>query len=173
MRRQTVGKHRETNIHVEGLWELQKTLTKMGKDANDHVREASWEIADDFLHWVRNAAEPGAESLAANLIRVYRDRVPKVGFPPMKKVPIEGRASRDQPVMSEFFYGVEFGGPSFEGMRNRGHRFREHTGTRGYFFYPTLRSHGEDMAEQWFDMIEDVMDKDWRQGAQAAVAGTF
>ncbi len=161
MRKQT---HGDTGIHVEGLWELQRTLTKMGKDASEHVRVASTEIAEDFLHWVRGSTSTEAEAVAASMLRVYRDRVPKVGFPANRKVPVSGK-----PTISEFFYGTEFGGPS--PFPNGGNRFREHTGQEGYFFYPTLRRRGPQMAVDWFEMIEDVMEKDWNAGAARARAG--
>jgi hypothetical protein len=78
-----------------------------------------------------------------------------------------------EPEAAEFFYGVEFGGASpFPRSHGGGDRFREHTGTTGYFFYPQLRRQGPDMANDWFEMIEDVMEKDWAAGARASVAGT-
>ena len=161
------SKQRSTEIHVEGLWELQKTLTKMGKEASDHVRIASAELADDFLIDVRMAASTEAERAAARILRVYRDRIPKVGFPARAKVYVSGR-----PMVSEFFYGVEFGGPApFPRQYGGGDRFREHTGITGYFFYPTLRRKGPGLAEEWFDMIEGVMEREWNKGAAAAQAG--
>jgi len=148
---------RETGIHAEGVNQLLRTLGTMGKEVSDYARDESVDLADTFLGLVRRAATGAAESAVAEAFKVYRDRVPKVGFTAGKRAPISGA-----PRVGEVFYGYEFGGRSRPTTRqfpafDRG----------GNFLYPTLRDDGEDLAEDWFDRVFRSLDKDWERGARS------
>jgi hypothetical protein len=97
-------------------------------------------------------------------MKVYRDRVPKVGFPAGASPGVSGGAK-----MGQFFYGVEFGGQN----RATTMQFRPHANTgfggEGYFFYPILREHGPEFVVEWFEVIMAEMAEDWNAGAAKAL----
>lgn len=145
---------RATGIHVKNVNLLMRTMRQMGDDAVDHNRDASTEIASAFLKDLTSAARTSQASAAAEAFKVYRDQIPKVGFPARKATGVSGGAR-----IGELFYGAEFGSDDWRfGSRTRD----------GNFFYPTLRSEGEGYAQAWFDVITDVMDRTWSKGASRA-----
>lgn len=145
-------------MHIEGANRLLRTIGQMDRDLSKTVRAASKQIAGDFLSDVYGAASTRAESKAAQALRVYSDRFPKVGFSAGTRAGVSGGAS-----MGEFFYGTEFGG----GSRSTTHQFRGSLGHRvGYFFYPTLKARGARYAEEWFDMVMAVATATWNKGAR-------
>ena len=143
-----------TGIHVENVNLLLRTLNKMGKEMSDDLRTSTTTIAEAFLRDVRPAAKSPQQSAAAAAFKVYRDRVPKVGFPARKATGVSGGARA-----GELFYGAEFGSGDF--------RFGPVT-REGNFFYPTLRSAGEGYALDWFEVVMDTMDRTWDKGAAKA-----
>lgn len=150
---------RDTGIHVEGLRELFRTMSKMGGQISDDVRAASTDLAEDFLGSIRPATI--AERRAMSAFRVYRDRIPKVGFPKSAKAGVSGGATAGQ-----LFFGTEFGGRA----RPTTQQFPPHTGRTGRFFYPELRSSGRQLADAWFDMVADELEQTWNRGARSAAS---
>lgn len=147
---------RSTGIHVENVNLLMRTMRKMGDDAVDSNRDASTGIAAEFLRDITGAASSPQESAAAAAFKVYRDQIPKVGFPARKATGVSGGAR-----ISELFYGAEFGSSDW--------RFPDPK-SAGRFFYPTLRSEGPEYAQDWFRHIEDAMEKTWNKGSSRAAA---
>ena len=147
---------RDTGIHVENANLLLRTLNKMGDNVSNDLRDSSTILAESFLGDLVPAAKPGQQSAAAAAFKVYRDRVPKVGFPGRKATGVSGGARA-----GELFYGAEFGSGDFRfGPSKRD----------GNFFYPTLRSEGEGYALEWFDDITRTMETNWDKAAARAAA---
>ena len=63
---------------------------------------------------------------------------------------IMGNGSNDAGVMT---FGTEFGG------RRRRHtmQFRPHKGRDGYFFWPTVRHHSDDIKKMWDDLVLELI----------------
>jgi len=150
---------RRTALHVENMNLLLRTLSKMGKEASDEVRSASTTLAERFLSQVRAEASSGPESIAAKGLRVYRDRVPKVGHSAGAKAGVSGGAK-----LSYFFGGHEFG--SRQGPTTR--QFPGIAPGDGYFFYEVINREGPKMASDYFKVITDVMGGEWDKGATRA-----
>jgi hypothetical protein len=150
-----VATKRDTGIHVENVNLLMRTMRKMGDDAVDHNRDASRGIAEAFLRDLTSAADTPQASAVASAFKVYRDQIPKVGFPGGASTGVSGGARAGQ-----LFYGAEFG----SGDWRFGNRMKD-----GTFFYPTLRREGADYAKEWFDVIADVMGRTWNKGAGKAM----
>lgn len=126
----------------------------MGKDVSGDAREASTDLAESFLGMIEGAATTAAELTVVEAFRVYRDRVPKVGFSGSAKTGASGGATA-----GELFFGTEFGSDRFPQFPSR---------STGYFFYPTLRAEGPELADDWFEDVFDLMADTWNRGARAA-----
>lgn len=133
---------KDTVVKIEGMKELLRALSKIDKDLQADVRDASNQIATDQVNAAKNAASTPLQSLAASGLKVKRDRVPtvKVG----KGMVRPGVREMD------IFYGAEFGGAE----RPTTQQFLPHRGTRGYFFYPTARARGKHYATLWADAVD-------------------
>lgn len=147
---------RDTGIHAENVNLLLRTLRQMSDTMTDELRSTTTTLADAFLHDVHPAAETPQQIAAASAFKVYRDRVPKVGFTARANTGVSGGARA-----GELFYGAEF-------SKGDDWRFPD---SRGGFFYPTLRREGEGYALDWFDLVMDLIEPGWNKAAaKAAVA---
>jgi len=139
-------KSSETAVQVTGVKQLLRALSKIDKDLQAEVRDASQDIATDLLSGTRNAATtPLAMKVAAGL-KVKRDRVPVVS----------ASGNVDGVPLRDIFYGAEFGGQ----RRPTTQQFQPHRGRRGYFLYPTARARGRHYAALWADAVDQAF-KAW------------
>lgn len=139
---------KDTIVKVEGMRELLRALSKIDKDLQADVRDASGQIANDQVNAAKNAASTPLQSLAASGLKVKRDRVPVIRV---------GKGMVKPGVREmDIFYGAEFGGR----RRNTTQQFLEHRGTRGYFFYPTARARGKHYATLWADAVDNAF-REW------------
>jgi hypothetical protein len=139
-------KSRETAVHVTGVRQLLKALSKIDKDLQAEVRDASQDIATDLVSGAKNAAATPLQNKVAGGLKVKRDRVPVVSA--------SGKV--DGIPMRDIFYGAEFGG----GRRPTTQQFTPHQGRRGYFLYPTARARGRHYAALWADAVDQAF-KAW------------
>lgn len=152
------GTKRQTGIYAEGVRELQRTMTAMGKEISEDARKASTGLADQFLTMVESRAASPAEQEVIDAFRVYRDRVPKVGFSASAATGASGGATA-----GELFFGTEFGGQTSPTTQQFPAK-----NARGYFFYPTLRAEGPELAQDWIEEILELLTDDWNRGAARA-----
>lgn len=141
----------DTVGEIKGLNKLLKLLNQLPKDLQAEVRDASGAIGDQLVAGAKNAAHTPLQRLAAQGLKVKRDRVPvvKVG---------KGLV-RPGVWASDVFYGAEFGG----GRRPTTRQFLPHRGRDGYFLYPTARANGKRYHELWAEAIDKAF-KDWNKG---------
>lgn len=143
---------RDTTVEIKGMRELLKALSKIDKDLQNDVRDASVKIADDLVSGAKSRAHTRLQVLAASSLKAKRDRVPVVRVPRTQVRP--GTKATD------IFYGAEFGG----GRRPTTQQFPEHMGRRGYFLYPTARARGKRYADLWADAVDEAF-KAWNYRA--------
>lgn len=140
------GASSDVTIQVSGVRALLKALSKIDKELQSGVRDASAEIAQDLVSGAQSAAQTPLQALAASGLKVKRDRVPvvKVGSNMVRP----GVRERD------IFYGAEFGG----GKRPTTQQFLPHQGKRGYFLYPTARANGKRYAAMWIGAVDKAFE---------------
>ncbi|WP_293787068.1 hypothetical protein [uncultured Aeromicrobium sp.] len=141
------------NLEIQGLREAVALLKTFDKQMNIAARDASQEIADRESVRIRAAAAvSSAQSrLIAPSIRSRRDRFPAVQAGGGKKVNVSGKRRR-RPSAGDIFFGAEFGG----GARATTQQFRPHRGTRGYFFWPTMRQDEDWMYQEWLAALDGI-----------------
>jgi len=147
--------NRQTGVHIEGLHELLRTMSKMSKEISEHARVGSTDLANRFLAMATAAASSPAETRAISAFKVYRDRVPKVGYSARASTGASGGARA-----GELFPGTEWGSGSLAQFPSRNRD--------GHFLYPTLRAQGEELALDWFDLVLGELTTDWNAGARRA-----
>lgn len=130
---------RDTAFRVLGSRDLEKALRRLPVELDDEIKDASGRIAERAVRDIRATASTPAEGKAARSVRARRGRVPVVAA---------GGGSRTEG--GPMFFGTEFGGN--RNIRTR--QFRDHRGTRGFFFYPTVRRQGREWADEWVDGVD-------------------
>ena len=138
---------KETGVHVDGVRELLRALSKMEKEVSDSVRDASQGIAERFAANVSGATR--LEQAVAASVKAKRDRLPVIA---MGSGSLSSGAS-----VRDVMFGAEFGG----GSRPATAQFLPHNGRVGYFLYPTVRAHGAAAAEEWFEKVADAVEAHW------------
>lgn len=136
---------RAVGVKVAGVRDLLKVLSKMPKDLQNNVRDASTLIAQDLVDGATQAASTPLQQLAASGLKVKRDRIPMVR--------VGSQVLKPGTRASDVFYGAEFGGRA----RPTTQQFLEHRGTRGYFFYPTARANAARHYTMWTDAVDKAM----------------
>lgn len=131
----------DTALYVENQRQVLRSLSKISKELQGEVRDASQAIAGDVAAGAkRSAAKDRQAAMAFGSVRARRDRVPVV---------VGGGVRHPGPV----FFGAEFGG----GRRPRTRQFRPHKGREGYHLYPWIRGHGDQITDEWLDAIDKAM----------------
>lgn len=155
-------------VYIEGLWELLRDLEKADDRFNTEMRKASMEVAKGVTQNARRAASTVGHNRqaleAAHGLQAKSDRVPSVSlrdsmnFKSVNRGKVRGSRGRmvnRKVTMGQVFYGAEFGGQ----RRPTTQQFPPHLGRRGYFFWPTVRNMRQQIAEEYLDTIERVMEK--------------
>ena len=171
-------------VLIEGLADFLRDLAKTYPDFNKEARIASQGVADLLVV----AATFEAASVTRNRqalevmkgLRAQRDRIPtiklqeKSGFVSKSK---PNRSRKTKVTRGDVFFGAEFGGGKFgssnrtvagaksragtEMPRKGGGRttqFLRHRGKSGYFFWPTVRKNKENIAKEYLNAIDKVLD---------------
>jgi hypothetical protein len=155
-------------VYIEGLWEFLRDLQKADDQFNTEMRKASMEVAKGVTQNARRAAstvQHNRQALeAAHGLQAKSDRVPsirlneKMRFQSVNNGKVRGSRNRlvnRKVTMGDVFFGAEFGG----GKRKTTKQFPPHRGRGGYFFWPTVRNMRQQIAEEYLDTIEKVMEK--------------
>lgn len=128
-------------LFIDGLAETQakfKALPKeVKKGADEQVREVARFVASN----AKAAARTPAERKAATTIKAQKN-----------SVSLGGGGKRQ--AAGSMALGTEFGG----GKRSTTQQFRSHRGTRGYFFWPSIRRNSDKIKKMWDDMVEALLE---------------
>lgn len=171
-------------VDPQDLRNLLRALSKLERDAQADVREASLAIATDLAGELRRAARlsptPQAE-LVAQSVRPRRDRVVSVEVGGSRKVGRPYRAVRHtaagkrttrqvRAAAGTLLWGSETG--SREGTDRQGRRYRgrfvapEHRG--GYWIRPTVERYGPQARERWLTAVVHALR---RAGFEVTLSG--
>ena len=171
-------------VQIDGLADFLRDLAKTYPDFNKEARIASQGVAELLVV----AATFEAASVTRNRqalevmkgMRAQRDRIPtiklqeKSGFVSKSK---PNRSRKTKVTRGDVFFGAEFGGGK-HGSSNRtvagaksragtemprkgGGRttqFLRHRGKSGYFFWPTVRKNKDNIAKEYLNAIDRVLD---------------
>lgn len=129
-------------IRLEGADDLQRALRDLPPTLDRELAKASADIADTAARTIARAARTPAERKTAATVRASRRGGPGIA------------AGGGQSAAARMFFGTEFG--------SRRPQFRPWSGTRGYWFYPTIRSQGRRWAELWIEAADRATAKEWR-----------
>lgn len=134
-------------VHIAGLRPFLKVLSKIPKDLQKEIREASESIATDIVSGAKAGATTPLQAMVAGGLSAKKDRIPTIRTSGMVRPGVRTR---------DVFYGAEFGG----GKRPTTRQFPPHMGTRGYFLYPYVRAHDDVFVGKWIDAIDKAF-ADW------------
>ena len=133
-------------IRIEGLRESLRAMNRLGADANDIIREAAGDIAEDEAKRVRAAghAEGRQAAIVAGTVKVRRDRVPVV------QAGGGARIGRRRKQAGKLLFGSEFGATYLR-------QYKPHLGREGYWFFPTIEDDQPLIERQWLQAADDVL----------------
>jgi hypothetical protein len=147
-------------VEVKGIYEFLRDASRADKRFDVESRIAAGKVAENLL--VKARAEAGSVTRNRQALevmkgmRVGKDRIPKVylatksGF---VSVSNPNRKRKRKVTRGDVFFGAEFGG----GARPRTKQFLRHRGKTAYFFWPTVRKEKENIAREYLDAIQRVI----------------
>ena len=160
-------------MEVEGLPSLFRRVNALPKTAQQELREAAMDIAEDEARRIRSAAAGDSRQAAAiaPFIKARRDRGPAISAGGKRKAGVSGGAQAGQ-----IFFGAEFGGKARRAesvktsaarrgfvIKQTTQQFRPHTGNEGYFFFPTLREDQDRMLKRYERALRAI-EREWSGG---------
>jgi hypothetical protein len=176
---------------VPGLGQLLKDIRKLGPEFDKALRIANIAVAKNVVQKAQQRASTPAERAVAKGLEARPDRIPLIrvsssrtfvssSYPNAKRGRRRGTGAGKARIIDVWF-GTEFGGGKYTNAGNDTNRvahkgrlvrkgggyttqFRPHQGTRGYFFYPTVRAEGPNTVKQYARTIDEVRKK-WEKGA--------
>lgn len=133
-------------VRIDGVRPALRALSKIGRDANDKIREASTEIAEGEATRIRVAGfgEGRQAAIVAGTVRVRRDRVPAVEAGGGRRI---GR--RRKPA-GKLVFGSEFGAATLK-------QYRPHRGAQGYWIFPTVERDQPLIEAQWNAAVDEIL----------------
>lgn len=171
---------------VPDLGQFLKDARKIGPEFVKALKVANGAVAEYVVQRSKQAASTPAERAVAQGFRAKKnDLIPKIDVSPSKQFTSKSRPNarrtEDAKVrIIDVFFGTEFGGGKYRNagsdtnrVTNKGRlvrkgggyttQFRPHTGTQGYFFYPTVRREGPAIESKYAETI-DVVRRKWERG---------
>jgi hypothetical protein len=147
-------------VEIIGIAEFLRDASKADANFNKEMRKASRQVAANLV--IKAKAEAATVTRSRQAIQVMRgmrarsDRIPTVSL--SHKSPFISKSNpnskRKRPVTrGDVFFGAEFGG----GATPRTKQFLRHRGRSGYFFWPTVRKEKENIAREYLDAIQKVI----------------
>lgn len=169
---------------VPDLNQFLRDARKLGSAFDKELKVESVRVAKHVVQRSQAAASTAQEREVAKGLRAKADRIPKIEMAKTGNFVSRSRKNAKRTEASkarriDIFFGTEFGGGKY-GKGNpttrqtvRGNvvrkgkgyttQFRPHQGTRGYFFYPTVRKEGTNIVGMYAQGVERVR-KDWAKG---------
>ena len=147
-------------IQIQGIFEFLRDASKADKRFDVEMRKSAQVVAQLLVDKAR--VEAGSVTRNRQAVEVMKgmrarsDRIPTVkldsksGFVSASN---PNRKRKRKVTRGDVFFGAEFGG----GARPRTKQFLRHRGRSAYFFWPTVRKEKENIARQYLDAIQKVL----------------
>lgn len=142
---------------------LFKAFKEMDDNSNTLLRSEVATIVGWMAQKIQQAAAVSPNSkqamAVAKTVRAVKDRLPYI------RIGGERIVTSKRGKAGDLLMGSEFGGPSW--FANGGRRFywrspdRLPRGNEGYWIFPTLREHQNEIAERWHAAIEKYIENPW------------
>ena len=176
-------------VEIVGINKFLRDLSRANQRFDEEARIAAGKVAQNLLIKAQAEAQTVTRNRQAVEVmkgmKVGKDRIPKLylaskssfvskSFPNRRR----GKRGGKKVTRGDVFFGAEFGGGKFgkgnstvAGAKNRtktdglrtggGHtsQFLRHRGQSGYFFWPTVRKEKENIAREYLDAIQEVLNK--------------
>lgn len=162
---------------IPGLNQFLRDARKLQPEFNKELRKASVEVANHVVQRAQQKARTPQERLVARGLQARPDRIPKIRVSSSRGYvsgsrPNRGRSQAAKVKIIDAWFGVEFGGGKFGAGNPKPRKnyrdgstvgggyttqFRPHRGTRGYFFYPTVREEGENIERLYGKAVDRVL----------------
>lgn len=150
-------------VHIDGVREILRALSVMGKDAQNALRDHSQKLASKLA--LKAAVDvsanggPQGPSLATT-VKAVRDRVPVI------QVGGTRRLGRNRAPAYGLLFGSIFGMNGRSGWYSAsryagsaGRQYRPHQGQDAYAFFPVIERNEATISREWFAAVDDVVRK--------------
>lgn len=174
-------------IEVQGLYQFLRDASKKDKRFDAEARIAAGKVAEMLLVKAKAEAATVTRDRQATEVmkgmKVGKDRVPKLYLASTSAFVSTTNPNRNRKrkvTRGDVFFGAEFGGGKFgkgmktsagarsvnkKGQSRDGYRkgggytsqFLRHRGRAGYFFWPTVRKEKDNIAREYLNAIQNVL----------------
>ena len=176
-------------IEVQGIYAFLRDASRKDKRFDAEARIAAGKVAEMLLNKAKNEAGSVTRNRQATEVmkgmKVGQDRVPKIYLASTSRFVSESNPNRNRKrkvTRGDVFFGAEFGGGKFgkgmktsagarsvnkKGQSRDGYRkggghtsqFLRHRGKAGYFFWPTVRKEKNNIANEYLNAIQRVLNE--------------
>jgi hypothetical protein len=174
-------------IQIKGIYQFLRDASKADKRFDAEARIAAGKVAENLLVKTRAEASSVTRNRQATEVmkgmKVGKDRIPTLymaNTSSFVSVSNPNRNRKRKVTRGDVFFGAEFGGGKFgkamktsagarsinkkgesrDGYRKGGghtSQFLRHRGRAGYFFWPTVRKEKNNIANQYLEAIQQVL----------------
>lgn len=147
-------------IQIQGIYEFLRDASKADKRFDVEMRKSAQVVAQLLVDKAKAEAATVTRSRQATEVmkgmRARSDRIPTVkldhksGFVSASN---PNRKRKRKVTRGDVFFGAEFGGQA----RPTTKQFLRHRGRSAYFFWPTVRKEKENIAREYLDAIQKVL----------------
>lgn len=149
-----------THMNISGVRATLQAFSKLPKDANEELRDASLDIAQDLADDVAAAAtaEGGQAALMAPTVKATRDRVPTITAGGTKKVGRHKKPAWALLFASEFGMNRRSGWYAAAQYRHSsGRQYPPHVGSHSYWFFTTVSDRSPDIVRRWEQAADGII----------------
>jgi hypothetical protein len=147
-------------IEIVGIAAFLRDAAKADERFNTEMRKAAQNVAENLNQKAKAEATTVTRSRQATEVmkgmRARRDRIPTVKLSEKSAFVSKSNPNRNRKrkvTRGDVFFGAEFGGQATP----RTQQFLRHRGRSGYFFWPTVRKEKENIAREYLDAIQKVL----------------
>jgi hypothetical protein len=174
-------------IEIVGIVKFLRDASRANLRFDNEMRTAAQKVAQNLVEKAKAEATTVKRSSQATEVmkgmQARRDRIPKVSLNSKSAFVSKSNPNRNRKrkvTRGDVFFGAEFGGGKFgkgaktsvgarsvnkkgesrDGYRKGGghtSQFLRHRGRSGYFFWPTVRKEKENIAKEYLDAIQRVL----------------
>lgn len=147
-------------VEIVGLANFLRDAAKADERFNTEMRKAAQQVAENLNEKAKAEAATVTRSRQATEVmkgmRARRDRIPTIKLSEKSAFVSKSNPNRKRKrkvTRGDVFFGAEFGGQG----RPRTQQFLRHRGRSGYFFWQTVRKEKGNIAKEYLDAIQKVL----------------